>query len=337
MKKYLILLLIIFLLPVMSLAADTKYGGAFLELGVGARPLALGSAYVSLADDGSGFYWNPGGVSFGRQMRVTLMYANLFNSLENHGFISASLPIFGGAVISASWIRLAVDNIPRFDDLDLDRTYQERKGDPALWLTDPAQGTFNFASNAYFITFSKLAKVKVDLGWQYFELPFEIGYGLNFKMLDLKLADKTGSGLGLDGGVRIALGLDDLFADENYGVLNFGLAVQDLFGTNITWDTASKQQDRVERNWRYGMSYSQPLNFIRSQVLLLYDLNSKYKGSVHLGLEFTYKKFLALRFGSNDGQFTAGAGLAYWGVGIDYAFQLHDLGNMHRVGVSFTF
>jgi len=337
MKKYPVVLFIIFFLSGNSFAADTRYGGAFLELGVGARPLALGSAYVSLADDGSGFYWNPAGVSFVQRLNLTLMYANLFNSLENHGFISASLPIFGGAVISASWIRLAVDDIPRFDDLDLDRTYQERKGDPALWLTDPAQGSFNFASNAYFVTFAKLAKIKIDLGWQYFELPFEIGYGLNFKMLDIKLADKTGSGLGVDAGFRLKLGLDDLFADENYGDLNFGVAAQDIFGTNITWDTASKHRDQIEGNWRYGVSYAQPLHFIKSEVLLVYDLNSKYNGSMHFGFEFAYKKFLALRFGSNDGQFTAGAGLAYWGVGIDYAFQLHDLGNLHRVGISFNF
>ncbi len=337
MKKFINYILILFLLPAVSFPADTKYGGAFLELGVGARPLALGSAYVSLADDGSGFYWNPAGVSFVQRLNVSLMYANLFNSLENHGFISASLPVFGGAVISASWIRLAVDDIPRYDGIYSYDDYLHRKDDPALWLDDPAQGSFNFASNAYFVTFSKLSKIRVDLGWQYFELPFEIGYGLNFKMLDIKLADRTGSGMGLDGGLRLKLGLDTLFADENYGDLNFGLAVADLFGTHITWDTDSKQQDKVDRNWRYGFSYSQPLHFIESEILLLYDLNSKYKGSMHFGFEFTYKKFLALRLGSNDGNFTAGAGLAYWGIGVDYAFQLHDLGNLHRVGITLGF
>jgi hypothetical protein len=337
MKKYIFYTLIVLFLPALSFSADTKYGGAFLELGVGARPLALGSAYVSLADDGSGFYWNPAGVSFLQQINISLMYANLFNSLENHGFISASLPVFGGAVVSASWIRLAVDDIPRYEGVYSFDDYLQRKDDPGLWLTDPARGSFNFASNAYFITFSKLSKVKVDLGWQYFELPFEVGYGLNFKMLDIKLADKTGSGMGLDGGLRLKLGLDALFADENYGDLNFGLAIQDVFGTNITWDTDSNHHDRIERNWRYGMSYSQPLHFIKSEVLLLYDLNSKYDGSMHFGFEFTYKKFLALRLGTNDGNFTAGAGLTYWGIGIDYAFQLHDLGNLHRVGITLNF
>jgi hypothetical protein len=135
----------------------------------------------------------------------------------------------------------------------------------------------------------------------------------------------------------LSLGLDDLFAYENYGDMNFGVAVQDLFGTNITWDTASKHQDHIDRNWRYGISYAQPLKFIQSEVLLVYDLNSRYNGSMHFGLEFTYKKFLALRFGSNDGQFTTGAGLSYWGVQVDYAYQLHDLGNSHRVGLSLNF
>ena len=103
-------------------AQDTKYGGAFLELGVGPRALGMGSAFSALADDGSGFYWNPAGPASLDNLNLSMMYANLFNSLENHGYASASLPVFGGAVISASWIRLAVEDIPRYWDPNLELT-----------------------------------------------------------------------------------------------------------------------------------------------------------------------------------------------------------------------
>ena len=213
--------------------------------------------------------------------------------------------------------------------------YQNRQIDPGEWLTTPPSGKFSYANNAYFITFSKLSRWDADLGWQYFELPIDIGYGINFKMIDIGLADKTASGIGIDGGFLISMGLNNLFNDEMYGRLSLGMSVQDIFETQIAWDTDTKHKDKIERNWKYGFSYSQPLHFMDSIVLFAYDINSKYEGSTHLGIDFVYKSLVALRLGSNDGAFTAGAGLAYWKIQIDYAYQNHDLGNSHRVGFSF--
>lgn len=38
-------------------------GGQFLKIGVGARAVAMGSAFVSVADDATAVYWNPAGVA----------------------------------------------------------------------------------------------------------------------------------------------------------------------------------------------------------------------------------------------------------------------------------
>lgn len=315
----------------------TKYGGSFLELGVGPRALALGSAYVAQADDGSGFYWNPAGTAFLSRPQASAMYADLFNSLENHSYASISVPIFGNTVISASWIRLAVENIPRFDSENLFYTRDERYVDPAIQLTDAALGNFNFTNNAYYLTFAKLSRWTIDLGWQYFELPIDIGYGLNFKMINVNLYDKTASGIGLDGGVRINMGLNNLFADDAFGYMSIGIGVYDMFNTSIKWDNISNHKDEIERKWKYGFALMQPLGFMNSQLFILYDIDTKYGGSWHLGSEILYQSLFALRFGSNDGQFTAGAGLAYWKLKLDYAYQHHDLGNTHRVGIAFLF
>jgi len=337
--KYTKLVLLLLLSTLVAQAQDTKYGGAFLELGVGARALGLGSAYVALADDGAGFYWNPAGTAFLTRPNISLMYANLFNSLENHGYISASVPIFGGAVVSASWIRLAVENIPRYDDINFyEYTREERYADPeGIGLRAASSGTFTFANNAYFVTFSKLSRLELDLGWQYFKMPIYMAYGLNFKMLDIGLDNKKGSGLGLDVGFITAMGLDDLFADDNFGRLSIGVSIQDVFDTPINWDTESKQRDQVERKWKFGFAYSQPLKFMHSDLLFAYDIDTKYDGSYNLGFELLYSKIFALRGGTCAGDFTAGAGLSYWHIKLDYAYQMHDLGNSHRVGASFYF
>ena len=339
MKRVLKILLIILSVNASAqVGEETKYGGAFLELGIGPRALALGSAYVAQADDGSGFYWNPAGTAFLPRPQISVMYADLFNSLENHSYASLSLPIFGNTVISASWIRLAVEDIPRYEDSNIDFTRDQRYNNPeGIGLTANALGSFNFTNNAYYITFAKLARWNVEMGWQYFDLPIDFGYGLNFKMINMNLYDKSGSGIGLDAGVRLNMGLNDLFADDNFGYFSLGLGVYDLFNTSITWDTDSKQKDKIERMWRFGFAFMQPMAFMNSQLFILYDLDTKYDGGWHLGTEILYQSLFALRFGSNKGQFTAGAGIAYWKIKLDYAYQLHDLGNLHRVSVAFLF
>jgi len=331
--KYLIIVL--FTIQI-TFAQTTKYGGSFLEIGVGARALGMGSAQVAVADDGSGFYWNPSGIASMGRIQVTGMYADLFNSLENHSFASISLPIFGGAMISASWIRLAVDNIPRYSDKDYN--FYLGAGDPTRsrinngdLLSDPSTGSFTYADNAYIITLAKLNRINADLGWQYFEFPIDLSYGINFKMIDTNLDDNNASGLGVDAGVKFGFGLDDVFDDDRMGKLYFGINIQDIFNTKIKWDTDSKQQDEIERNWKYGFAMTQPLNFMDSQMLFAFDLNSKYEGSAHFGVEVKYKSLFAVRLGNNSSNFTAGAGISHWHVNLDYAYQNHELGNSHRV------
>ncbi len=321
----------------LSFAQSTKYGGSFLEIGVGASALGMGSANVAVADDGSAFYWNPAGLASLGRIQVSGMYADLFNSLENHSYANVALPIFGGAMISASWIRLAVEDIPRYYDSGLSYESSTRIPEDSLHLDNPASGYFSYSDNAYVITIAKLNRINADLGWQYFEFPVDIGYGVNFKMIDTYLDDKHASGLGIDAGIKIAIGLYDIFDDDRMGKVMFGINVQDLFNTKIKWDTKSKQRDEIERNWKYGFALSQPIEFMNSEMLIAYDLNSKYDGSSHLGLELKYKSLFALRLGSNNGNFTTGVGLAYWQVQINYAYQNHVLGNSHRVETSFYF
>jgi hypothetical protein len=51
-------------------AATGDTGFTFLKLGVGARPMAMGGAYVALSDDPTAVYWNPAGLSSQTGTRV---------------------------------------------------------------------------------------------------------------------------------------------------------------------------------------------------------------------------------------------------------------------------
>ncbi len=336
MKKYIKTIIILTFMLSTVFSQDTQYGGAFLELGVGGRPLGMGSAYVALSDDAYGFNYNPAGLALTGNIQAASMYANLFNTLEQQSFLSAVVPVFGSATFSFAWMRVSIDDIPRFL-FDDSHTAGQRVlgGDPSLWLNYPASGSFSSFEEAYYLTFAKYKKWNMNLGWQYFEIPVDIGYGMNFKVLRKAIDNQKASGIGLDIGGVIRFPLDQVFQTEYVGDLSFGLNVQDVTDTQIKWDTDSKAVDKIQRNFKFGMAYVQPLQFANSQFTFTLDYNSRYDGYSQMGGEFLYRSLLAVRIGMNDRDFTTGAGIYFWKFKIDYAYQSHDLGNSHRVSLLF--
>lgn len=312
-----------------------KYAASFLELGIGARALGMGSAYSAISDDAYGFYWNPSGLAFLNNFQVASMYADLFNSFEQQNYLSAAMPVFGGVTVSAAWIRLSIDDIPRYKDFIPDEAGRRLRGEAAQ-LTDTPIDFFSSTSDAFVISFAKYQRIMLDLGWQYFEFPLDFGYGMNFKIINESLDQNKGSGIGIDLGLMLKLELSNVFNDESYGDLVFGLNVQDIAETKITWDTDSKRKDTVDRNFKFGFGFVQPLNFIASQLTFAYDFDTRYSGANHIGTELLYNSLLAVRLGSNDGNFTTGAGFYLWKLRFDYAYQSHNLGNTHRVSVLFN-
>ena len=61
-KKAMAVTLLALLMPVSSFAQAVS-GAAFLKIGTGARPAAMGGAYTAMADDVDALYYNPGGLA----------------------------------------------------------------------------------------------------------------------------------------------------------------------------------------------------------------------------------------------------------------------------------
>ena len=248
------------------------------------------------------------------------------------------VPVFGSATFSVAWVRLSIDDIPRYlytDDPHNTAGQRVNGGDQSLWLNYPASGVFNSFEEAYYLTFAKYKKWNMNLGWQYFEIPVDVGYGMNFKILRKSIDQNSASGIGIDLGGIIRFPLDQVFQTKYVGDLAFGLNIQDLTNTQVKWDTDSKAVDKIERNYKYGVSYVQPLQFANGQFTFAFDYDSRYGGYSHMGGEFLYNSLLAVRIGVNDKDFTTGAGIYFWKFKIDYAYQSHDLGNSHRVSLLF--
>jgi len=73
---------------------DNYYGMAndYLQYGAGARSLAMGGAYVALADDASAPYWNPAALMQIEEHQFLSMYAPFFEG-TSYNFISYVHPL----------------------------------------------------------------------------------------------------------------------------------------------------------------------------------------------------------------------------------------------------
>ncbi|NIM03411.1 hypothetical protein GTN66_04580, partial [bacterium] len=74
--------------------AENYYGMAndYLQYGAGARSLAMGGAYVGLADEASAPYWNPAGLTQIDEYQFLSMYAPFFEQ-TSYNFFSYVNPL----------------------------------------------------------------------------------------------------------------------------------------------------------------------------------------------------------------------------------------------------
>ena len=96
--------------------ASEEVPGAFSQTVSGARPVALGGAYIAMADDVNAVWWNPAGTSVLREFSFTSTYANLYNvdglSMSSLGFVKPTdVGAFGAGITYLRGCDIAVTDI----------------------------------------------------------------------------------------------------------------------------------------------------------------------------------------------------------------------------------
>lgn len=318
-------------------ASAGRYAAAFLDIGIGARGLGMGGAYITLARNVTAFHWNPAGLAYVRSPQLGFMYATQFGSLieplSNFNYAGGAIPLPGGASLAVNWIRLASDEIPLYPELAGDNLGQ-RLRDSDLRPTGEPLGFFSDQEMAYYFTFAKLTTLNVDWGYEMLEFPLEIPIGINLKLLQQQLHTRKASGLGVDIGFMLRFGVAEMFNNENLGKFSFGFLFKDVSRTILSWDT--RQRDEIAPRYRWGFSYEHPIRALDGGLTLSWQNRDKFEDKIHYGIEF-HSRAIFLRMGSNDGNFTAGTGVNIWKLRIDYAFTGYDLGNVHRLSGILSF
>ena len=310
-----------------SQAAATKYAGAFLEAGfgggIGARASGMGNAFVSIANDGSAGYWNPAGMVLVRHREVTAMHAERFGDLVNYdvfGYVQVQNPDKERrSAFGFSAIRSGVDDIP-FTSIDssivgVPRFQVDRYESWSEW--------------AFLFSYGRLIRDDISVG-----------------------GSVKGIYKAIDSDNAIGFGFDLAMIARPWKSLSVGVLLQDVTSTILIWDGRT---ETISPTAKLGISYPFKLPF-SSTLVVASDVDTRFEGrdfasqvsagavsgDFHFGAEYWYRELLALRAGSDEGSFTAGAGfrfpLGYRSLGVDYAFLQHnDLDDSHRVSALFKF
>jgi hypothetical protein len=185
-----------------------KYSNEFLNIGAGARGLAMGSAQVASVKDGTAGYWNPAGLTgVQNYANANLMHAEYFAGIGKYDYASVAIPINDNKrTIAVTGLRFAVDDIMN-----------------TLFLVEP-DGSINynniqaFSSADYGFLFSFAQKLKETTNKN-------INFGLNAKVIHRSVGRFAKAwGFGLDAGLQIKA-----------NKWQFGFAGRDITSTFNSW------------------------------------------------------------------------------------------------------
>jgi hypothetical protein len=304
-------------------AAAAKYAGEFTYLGLGARALAMGGAYVSLADDGFASYWNPAGTAGGIHQAV-FMHSSTFGGLVKYDAAGYSRPL-AGAGCGVVLFRLSVADIPLTGDALLDLNHNG--------VMDPGErldySKIRYTSDNEWFLLANYSR----------KLPLGFTAGGNLKLVYKSVGSNNAWGFGLDAGALRQLPWR----------LTAGIHVTDLTTTYLAWNTGRKElitpTARLGLSWRPRFGDTTPLilsgaadvRFEGRAVSAQYHIGPA-SADLHLGWEYWIRERLALRLGLDQGRFAAGAGLRLGRFSVDYAFLgSGELGNSTRVSGGLRF
>ncbi|MCF7918930.1 MAG: hypothetical protein K9N06_03330 [Candidatus Cloacimonetes bacterium] len=337
MQKNRAIILLIVCLPLLLFAG--KYTGDFMYIGAGVRSLGMGGAVVSTADDPSAIFWNPAGISQIRNTEIEVMHAFLYENLAYYDNASICQPLPNEVTIGLNWTRLTIPDIPVFmEDYLIEHPNVAERSSRLDWnLPGVPDSSFTSYDDLFQFCFSKHIRKNIDFGWAFFDIPVDLYFGGNIKYIKREILNNLGNGTGFDLAFLMETKFSELVDVEWLGDVNFGINLQNIGGTTITWDTESQNQDEILFNTKMGISLDQPIDRFHLHLILAYDHDYVYDGEDHYGLEAQYNRLLSFRLGQYGNEYAAGLSINVYDFVLDYAFVTNTLGNTNRIGLRLRF
>lgn len=339
MKKYLFFLILLSLLGNAQIVR--KYSNEFLNIGAGARGLAMGGAVISNQNDVYAPMWNPAGLSeIDRDWQGAAMHAEYFESIAKYDYISFAKALDSkNGVLGISIVRLGIDNILNTTQM-IDSEGNIDYDKISKFSTSDYAGIISYA-------FHPGGKQKISVGVNakivYRNIgKFANGFGFGFDL---------GAIYNADSGYRFGAMLRDATTTVNFWTIN-----QKELSTVVNGEEFNPApKDKMEITMpklNMGISKNFELNrdlnllpeagvnidFAKTASLISADFASI---TPYLGAEISFQKMIFVRAGLNKFQNvtdienlkrkvtmqpSAGIGIKYRGLTLDYAITNTGIG-----------
>lgn len=339
MKK----LLLLFLLISIGSQAQIirKYSNEFLNIGAGARGLAMGGAVLSSQNDVYSPMWNPAGLlGVERDWQGAAMHAEYFESIAKYDYLAYAKPLDNaGGVFGVSIVRLGVDNILNTTQLidgegniDYDKITKFSQADYAA-----------IASYAFHPNGNQKLDVGVNAKIVYRNVgKFATGYGFGFDIGAIYHADNGWNYGGMLRDATTTVNFWTVNQKELSAIVNgeeFNPAPADKMEI-----TLPKLNAGVSKNFEISQSLQIlpeagiNVDFAKTAALISTDFASI---TPYAGAELKYNNLVFVRLGINRFQTitdiedlsrkvsfqpSAGIGIQYRGLTLDYAITNSGIG-----------
>lgn len=319
MKKLLLILCSLSVLLVSAVVAedgDGGYAASFLQVPIGARAAGMGSAYISIANDGAGLFYNPAGIA---NLKKPL-FASSYRAMQldrQLGYVAFMLPTRGESALGVNWLYASSGSVDA----------RNQDGDKLGY-------DLTMHNHAFSVVFAKR-----------FEDLFSLGFKGSY--IHSIFAELNANSVSFDIGATFYL--SNLFSREKRDLMavqdiTAGFVIRNLAGS-FRWNNekyyakyavntfGSEQIDDVPVEVGIGAS----ARFLNRKLLVASDLvKNQHQGFVvHAGSEYFVTPEFAIRAGYSDKSLTAGFGYIFKlgtnALAIDYAFNSEkvDEGSEH--------
>ena len=314
MKKRLLFLLLLFIWFFPSLGwGQAKVGTAgaqFLEIGVSARAVGMGEAFLGVVDDAAALYYNPGGMTQLNKKEILLTHIE-YPADINYEFVGLVYPApqFGG-VWGLAFYMLNAGDMPL-------RTFLG----PGMDSSSSTGLTFSAKEYALGLSYAR-------------NLTDRFSVGVTLKGIVEQYEEEKASGWALDMGTLY-----------NTGFKGFKIAmVLSNFGPDLKF---IQEAYPLPMNFKFGGSM-EVLN--RGNHKAIFSLEGSHPNDnlekFNAGLEYSYRNFFSLRLGQkfqyDSGDFSVGGGVKFpfskYTLKVDYGyFHFGFLENVHRFSLGLSF
>ena len=305
-----------------------KYGWQIFRNAGAGRSLALGRALTAGGKGLPASLWNPANLVANTKKSFTYVHQSRFSGVVNSDLISFPIHKFTSKPFGFILIHEEVPGIP-----DTRYALLDENGDGKLNGNErlDSKNVTEFSQHQWgvYLNRSWVINKSPSIGSvlsQKSGLLRDVIFGIGVKGLIHQLGSHTGTGFGLDAGLRT------LFWKR----VQAGIVIQDVLTSWLVWDNGTKEI--VTPRVSVGISGNYDLPLIPVTLDLMADIVIETE-KFRMGMEWTIRENIQIRFGRNEtGIISTGLGLVWSDIEISYALQfepeISSLGNSHLLSFS---